>query len=229
VGDVPNTAEPEPVSSVKALAKLADDGVAKKVATPVPKPDTPVEMGKPVPLVNVTLLGVPKAGVTNVGEVAKTKEPEPVSSVMAVAKLALVGVAKNVAIPVPNPETPVLIGKPVAFVNVTLVGVPNIGVTSVGEVANTFAPVPVSSVKAAAKLALVGVAKNVATLVPNPLTPVDTGNPVQLVNVPLEGVPSAGVVNVGEVRVNPATVVVVVPKVRAVEPRVIAVAKLLSS
>jgi hypothetical protein len=50
-----------------------------------------------------------------------------------------------------------------------------------------------------------------------------------LVNVPLEGVPSAGVVNVGEVRVNPATVVVVVPKVRAVEPRVIAVAKLLSN
>ena len=118
---------------------------------------------------------------------------------------------------------------PVQFVSVPDVGVPNIGVTSVGEVANTFDPVPVSSVKAAAKLALDGVAKNVATLVPKPLTPVDTGNPVQLVNVPLEGVPSAGVVNVGEVRVNPATVVVVVPKVRAVEPRVIAVAKLLSS
>jgi len=109
------------------------------------------------------------------------------------------------------------------------VGVPNTGVTSVGEVANTKEPEPVSSVMAVAKFALVGVAKNVATLVPNPLTPVDIGNPVQLVNVPLEGVPSAGVVNVGEVRVNPATVVVVVPKVRAVEPRVIAVAKLLSN
>jgi hypothetical protein len=137
VGDVPNTAEPEPVSSVNALAKLADDGVAKKVATPVPKPDTPVEIGKPVPLVNVTLLGVPNIGVTSVGEVANTFAPVPVSSVKAAAKLALVGVAKNVAIPVPNPETPVLIGKPVAFVNVTLVGVPNTGVTKVGDVENT--------------------------------------------------------------------------------------------
>ena len=137
MGDVPNTAEPEPVSSVKALAKLADDGVAKKVATPVPKPDTPVEIGKPVPLVSVTLLGVPKAGVTNVGEVANTKEPVPVSSVTAEIRLALVGVAKNVAIPVPNPETPVLMGNPVAFVNVTLVGVPNTGVTKVGDVENT--------------------------------------------------------------------------------------------
>ena len=116
---------------------MADDAVAKKVATPVPKPDTPVEIGKPVPLVNVTLLGVPKAGVTNVGEVANTKDPVPVSSVTAEIKFALVGVAKNVAIPVANPETPVLIGKPVAFVNVTLVGVPNIGVTKVGDVENT--------------------------------------------------------------------------------------------
>jgi len=51
---------------------------------------------------------------------------------------------------------------------------------------------------------------------------------VQLVNVPLDGVPNAGVVNVGEVRVNPAIVVVVLPRYVAVEPIVIAVAKLLS-
>ena len=119
-------------------------------------------------------------------------------------------------------------GNPVVFVNVPLVGVPNIGVTNVGEVANTKDPEPVSSVTAVARLALDGVAKNVPTPVPNPDTPVDTGKPVQFVNTPLEGVPRAGVVNVGEVRVNPATVVVVVPNVRAVDPRVIAVAKLLS-
>jgi len=47
--------------------------------------------------------------------------------------------------------------------------------------------------------------------------------------VPLEGVPSAGVVNVGDVSVNPTTVVVVVPKVRDVDPSVMAVAKLLSN
>lgn len=37
---------------------------------------------------------------------------------------------------------------------------------NVGEFAKTNAPVPVSPVTAAAKLALVGVARNVATLVP---------------------------------------------------------------
>ena len=74
---------------------------------------------------------------------------------------------------------------------------PNVGVTSVGLVANTNEPVPVSSVMAEIKLALDGVAKKVATPVPNPEIPVDTGRPVQLVNVPDEGVPRAGVTRVG--------------------------------
>jgi hypothetical protein len=55
------------------------------------------------------------------------------------------------------------------------------------------------------------------------------GNPVQLVKVPLEGVPSAGVVNVGLDNVKPEIVVVVFPKYSGVLPSVIAVAKLLSS
>lgn len=59
VGVVANTNKPEPVSSVTAAAKLALDGVAKNVATPVPKPDTPVDMGNPVALVSVALDGVP--------------------------------------------------------------------------------------------------------------------------------------------------------------------------
>jgi hypothetical protein len=58
-------------------------------------------------------------------------------------------------------------------------------------VVNTNVPVPDSSVTAAAKFALDGVAKNVATPAANPLIPVEIGNPVQFVNVPLEGVPSA--------------------------------------
>jgi len=110
---------------------------------PVPKPETPVLIGKPVALVNVALVGVPSAGVTNVGEVAKTNEPVPVSSVTAEIKFALEGVAKNVATPVPRPDTPVLIGRPVAFVKVALVGVPRIGVTKVGEVDSTLLPEPV--------------------------------------------------------------------------------------
>ena len=72
------------------------------------------------------------------------------------------------------------------------VAAPMTGVTSVGVVANTAEPVPVSSVKAVRKLALLGVAKKVAIPEPRPLTPVATGKPVQLVKVPLAGVPSAG-------------------------------------
>ena len=56
-----------------------------------------------------------------------------------------------------------------------------------------------SSDRAASKFALVGVASAVATPVPSPDIPVATGNPVQLVKVPLAAVPSAGVTRVGEV------------------------------
>ena len=92
-------------------------------------------------LTRLPLVGVPKIGVTKVGDVANTFAPVPVSSVKAAAKLALVGVAKNVATPVARPDTPVLIGKPVAFVKVALDGVPKAGVTNVGLVANTNDPV----------------------------------------------------------------------------------------
>jgi hypothetical protein len=262
VGDVANTSEPEPVSSVTAAAKFELEGVAKNVATPVPKPLTPVEIGNPVQLVNVPEDGVPKAGVTSVGDVESTTFPVPVEVVTPVPPLATDKV----------PVVPATIGKPVQLVNVPEVGVPRTGVTKVGDVANTKAPDPVSSVTAAAicadvawsvllvrlivllvsvsvvalptnvsvevgnvrvpvltielitgvvsvgdvpntnapepvspvtaaaKLALVGVAKNVATPVPNPLTPEEIGSPVQLVNVPEAGVPSTGVTNVGESR-----------------------------
>jgi hypothetical protein len=145
VGEVANTNEPDPVSSVIAVARLALEGVAKKVATFAPRPLTPVLIGRPVQFVKVPEVGVPKRGVTKVGEVAKTSAPEPVSSVTAVAKLALEGVARKVDTFAPRPLTPVLIGRPVQFVSVPEVGVPKIGVTKVGEVANTKAPDPVSS------------------------------------------------------------------------------------
>jgi hypothetical protein len=91
------------------------------------------------------------------------------------------------------------------------VAAPMTGVTSVGVVANTAEPVPVSSVKAVRKLALLGVAKNVATLAANPLMPVATGKPVQLVNVPLCGVPSTGVTNVELVNSSALVTCLVVP------------------
>jgi hypothetical protein len=97
----------------------------------------------PVRLVTTPLAGVPRAGVTSVGDVAKTNEPVPVSSVTVASKFAELGVARKVATPVPRPDTPVEIGRPVAFVKVALVGVPRIGVTRVGEVASTLLPEPV--------------------------------------------------------------------------------------
>src|SRR5882724_4522710 len=119
------------------------------LARPVPPPAT----GKPVALVRTRAEGVPSAGVTSVGLVPKTSAPEPVSSVTAEARFAELGVARNVATPVPNPETPVEIGKPVAFVSVPDVGVPRTGVTNVGLVANTSAPLPVSSLMTPASCA----------------------------------------------------------------------------
>ena len=123
VGLVAKTRGPDPVSSVTADARFADDGVAKNVATPVPRPLTPVLIGSPVALVSVAEDGVPSAGVTRVGDVAKTNEPEPVSSVTAAAKLALDGVASHVATPVPRPL--MLLGlMPVQFDRLPLLGVP---------------------------------------------------------------------------------------------------------
>ena len=81
VGLLANTKAPVPVSSVTAASKLALDGVPKKVATPVPKPEIPVDKGKPVAFVSTAAEGVPNAGVTNVGEFDKTTEPEPVEDV----------------------------------------------------------------------------------------------------------------------------------------------------
>ena len=45
---------------------------------PAARPETPVEIGRPVALVRVTALGVPRFGVTSVGEVARTTSPVPV-------------------------------------------------------------------------------------------------------------------------------------------------------
>jgi len=136
-------------------------------------------------------------GVVRVGDVCTTKVvPVPVWEAIDVAlptevigpvKLALV-----VTLPAVNPAA-----VPVTFVMTPDAGVPSAGVTSAGLVANTKAPVPVSPVTAAARLALDGVARKVATPVPSPLTPVLIGRPVAFVRTPAEGVPIFGVVSVG--------------------------------
>ena len=211
---VPSVVRYLPLFPVWLGAKALKAALA--VVCPVPPlrigkvPVTPVVKGKPVALVNVTDVGVPSKGVTNVGLVANTKEPEPVSSVVAVANCADVNEPKDVALPteVIAPVKLALVvtlpavspaAVPVIFVPTKAEGVPNAGVTRVGLVANTSDPVPVSSVTAASKLALDGVAKNVATPVPKPLTPVLIGKPVALVSVADCGVPRIGVTKVGDV------------------------------
>ena len=99
VGVLANTRAPVPVSSVTAAARLAELGVARKVATPVARPDTPVLIGRPVALVRVAELGVPKAGVTSVGEVLRTTLPLPVEVVTPVPPLATASVPATVMTP----------------------------------------------------------------------------------------------------------------------------------
>jgi hypothetical protein len=69
VGEPANTLAPVPVSSVNAEARLALEGVARKVATPLPKPLIPDVTGNPVAFVRVPEAGVPRTGAVRVGEV----------------------------------------------------------------------------------------------------------------------------------------------------------------
>jgi hypothetical protein len=108
----------------------------------------PVEEVMVRPLILVAV-ATPKTGVTNVGEVAKTSAPLPVSPVTAAAKLADDGVAKNVATPAPRPVI-VPTGKLVAFARSMAEGVPKSGVTNAAFIAKTATPVPVSFVNDAA-------------------------------------------------------------------------------
>jgi len=181
VGLVANTRGPDPVSSVTADARFADDGVAKNVATPAPRPLTPVLIGNPVAFVSVAEDGVPSAGVTSVGDVAKTNEPEPVSSVTAAAKLALDGVPSHVATPVPRPDR-LPTTYPVQLDSSPLLGVPSEPPRTIND---PFVPTLTPSA--------------VATPVPRPLTPDEIGNPVAFVRVAKDGVPRLGVTNVGDV------------------------------
>ena len=60
-------------------------------------PVTPVVKGRPVALVKVTLVGVPRTGVTSVGLVDKTLLPEPVLVVTPVPPFATATVPVTLA------------------------------------------------------------------------------------------------------------------------------------
>ena len=161
VGLLEKTSEPVPVSSVTAAARLALEGVPRNVATPLPRPLTPVLIGRPVPLVSVIADGVPRSGVTSVGLVANTSAPVPVSSVKAERRLADDGVASHVPTPAPRPVR-LEAGKFVQFDRSPEAGVPSTGVTSTGEVASTMSPEPVDVLPSAVTVPLVGNVRLVA-------------------------------------------------------------------
>ena len=130
-----NVAAPVAVKEVKVVAPVTPNVppivslfvTLKLVNVEVPALTPPVK-------VNEVPVAAPITGVTKVGVLANTKAPVPVSSVTALIKFELVGVAKNEAIPVPKPLIPEAIGKPVALVKVALDGIPKFGVVKRGLV-----------------------------------------------------------------------------------------------
>ena len=149
-GEVLKTLKPVPVSSVSALIKFALDGVPRKVATLVPRPLTPVLIGRPVPLVRVTDCGIPRIGERKVGEFEKTAVPVPVSSVSEArrsAEAAVVVALFELSRKRPREAVrPLKVTVPVA-VRPLKVAVP----AKAGEVLKTLKPVPVSSERIAAR------------------------------------------------------------------------------
>jgi len=178
-----------------AVAKFALDGVAAHVATPLPSPLTPVDIGSPVALVNVPLVGVPSIGVTIVKDVQvpvgvyDPPNSKNVSAASLTVLILLVEVRPVTVIkpvwpdierlaalpPILNPEA-----VPVIFVPVNDEGVPPAPLNRTGAPAD-----PVFTPNA------------VAIPVPKPLTPLLIGSPVVFVSVPLVGVPKIGVIKVG--------------------------------
>ena len=170
-----------------------------------------MSVGK-VQLARFPLVGVPRIGVTRVGEVANTAAPLPVSSVSAAKRLAEVKDPSDVALPtdVIAPVRLALVvtlpavspeAVPVIFVPTRAEGVPKAGVTSVGLFANTSDPDPVSSLTAARRFAEDGVPKKVATPDPRLVKPVppfatatgdvsENTDPVSVSPVPAVNVPA---------------------------------------
>jgi hypothetical protein len=156
--------------------------------------------------------------------VANTSAPVPVSSVTAEARFDDDGVARKVATFAPRPLIPVLTGSPVQLVNVPDCGVPNIGVTRVGEVANTLAPEPVSSVSAVARFADVKEPNDVVVLL-DVIAPVrfgilvvDVAVPVKLaVIVPALKLPEPSLATIADAVLAFVAVVALLETLRAVE------------
>jgi hypothetical protein len=113
LGELERTTLPDPVLDVTPVPPLATDKV----------PVVPASIGSPVQLVNEPDAGVPRAGVTSAGDVAKTSAPVPVSPVTAAASCAEVKDPSDVALPT-DVTAPVKLALVVTFPAVKLAAVP---------------------------------------------------------------------------------------------------------
>jgi hypothetical protein len=91
---VPSSVAKVPETAGNVMVAEPDTAGAVRVADPV--------LGDAPAKAMLVADAVPKVGENKVGEVLNTKEPVPVSFVMALAKFTLVGVAKNVPTPAPK-------------------------------------------------------------------------------------------------------------------------------
>jgi hypothetical protein len=138
-------------SAVTQLAAEVLDACGTDPATALVAFVPPPAIGRPVALVRTSADGVPRAGVTRVGEVARTKLPVPVW--FEVARAVPPPIATEVA-----------------------VAAPRTGVTSVGEVDNTTLPVPVGVFARVNVTA--PVEPELLMIVPSPLTDVTPPPPL---------------------------------------------------
>lgn len=170
LGLVPNTSAPDPVSSVTAAARFALEGVPRNVRIPVPVVVVEGAPPAPPPIIRAFAARTPElASVLAALKYGSPPEVPPVSPVpplatgnvpvTSLARSTLPAVKAEVPFPFKTPVrvvaplpprvtgsvliVPPSIGRPVALVRVSELGVPKFGVVRVGDVARTLLPVPV--------------------------------------------------------------------------------------
>lgn len=165
----PNSSEPTPravdvedtrpaIGKPVALVRVPDEGVPKApskvtnapaeptftasaVATFVPSPDIPDDTGSPVQFVNTPDVGVPSRGVTRVGEVASTTDPEPVVE------------AADIAVPLPE-RIPVMVV--VSVIAGVVVAVATVPAKPLADTTDTDVTVPEAEAASVSSLPVIG-------------------------------------------------------------------------
>ena len=137
---------PVDVTVPESVRPLAVPVPATEVTEPPPEP-APMAVRKSAALKDETVLSALNRGnVTALGLLMMNRFAPSVVAPKFVRAVAAVVAAEPPLAMGSVPVTPVVRGRPVAFVKVAEVGVPKIGVTNVGLVASTFAPEPVEVV-----------------------------------------------------------------------------------